>query len=95
MIYKTLHRKLKIEQHDPTKIEGKLRYGQVSSSCSTSDTRRFTLVAHPMIFHEYGQDRIMTTTNGTYPWSFCDKTFRNRKPSHGGDRITFEVMTAT
>jgi hypothetical protein len=52
MIYKALHSKLKIEQHDPAKIEGKLRYGRVSSSCSTSDTRRFTLIAHPVIFHE-------------------------------------------
>ena len=52
MIYKALHSKFKIEQHDPTEIEGKLRYGRISSSCSTSDTRRFTLIAHPVIFHE-------------------------------------------
>ena len=33
-LYKTLHKKLKIEQHEPTNTGGKLRYsGRVSSSC--------------------------------------------------------------
>jgi hypothetical protein len=44
--------------------------GRVSSSCSTSDTRRFTLVTKPVISHEWGKDRIVITTNGTYPGSF-------------------------
>ena len=44
--------------------------GRVSSSCSTSDTRRFTLVTNPVISHEWGKDRIVITTNGTYPGSF-------------------------
>ena len=34
-VYKTLHRKLKFEQHKPTKTEGDLRYsGRVDSSCT-------------------------------------------------------------
>ena len=40
-IYKTLRRKLKIEQHIPTKTGGELRWqGRVSSSCSTRDKPR-------------------------------------------------------
>jgi hypothetical protein len=45
-IYKTLHRKLKIEQSNtnPTKTGAELRCSRrVSSSCSTSGTRRVTL----------------------------------------------------
>jgi hypothetical protein len=53
MVYKTLHRKLQIEQHKPPpptpkkkhqKNMGGLRFpGMVSSSCSTSVTRRFSV----------------------------------------------------
>jgi len=40
MIYKTLHWKLKIEQHELIKTRGELICsGRVSSSSSTSDTR--------------------------------------------------------
>jgi len=40
----------------------------VNSSCSTSDTRRVTLVPVPLIGHEIGMDdEIVTTTNGTHP----------------------------
>ena len=42
----------------------------VSSSCSNNDTCWITLVTIPMISHEWGKDRIMSTTNGTYPKSF-------------------------
>jgi hypothetical protein len=36
--WSTLHRKLKIKQHESTKIGGELRCsGSVSSSCSTSE----------------------------------------------------------
>ena len=52
-LYKTLHRKLKIEQHEPTKTWGQLRYsGRAISSCSTGGTRRVTLVTNPLISHE-------------------------------------------
>ena len=36
----------------------------------------------------------MFTTCGTYPWSFVTQIFHNGKPSHGGDRTIFEVMTS-
>jgi hypothetical protein len=37
MIYKTIHKKLKIEKHEPRS------YGKVVSFCSTSGTRRVTV----------------------------------------------------
>ena len=38
---KTLHRKLKIMQHEPPKFGGEFRCsGRVGSFCSSSDTRR-------------------------------------------------------
>jgi len=44
IIYKILHRKLKLEQYEPTKTGDELRfYGRISSSCSTSDNRRATV----------------------------------------------------
>jgi hypothetical protein len=50
---------------------GELRCsGRVISSCSTSGTRRVNLVTHPVISHEWGKDREVFTTSGTYPWSF-------------------------
>jgi hypothetical protein len=35
------------------------------------------LVTNPVISHEWGKDRIVITTNGTYPWSFVTQIFRN------------------
>ena len=69
--------------------------GRVSSSCSTSDTRRVNLVTNPVISHERGKDREVFTTSGTYPWSFVTQIFHNGQPSHGGDRKSIEVMTST
>jgi hypothetical protein len=41
-----------------TRTEGELRCsGRVSSSCSTSDTRRVNLVTNPVISHECRMDR--------------------------------------
>jgi hypothetical protein len=37
-------------------------------ACSTYGTRRVTLVANPVISHEWGKNRIVITTHGTYPW---------------------------
>jgi len=52
------------------KTRGELRCsGRVSSSCSTSDTRRVNLVTNLVISHERGKDREVLTTSGTYPWS--------------------------
>ena len=44
--------------------------GRVSSSCSASCTRRVNLVRILVISHEWGMDREVFTTSGTYPWSF-------------------------
>ena len=89
--YKTKDRITRI----PLKTEGELRCsGRVSSSCSTSDTRRVNLVTNPVISHERGKDREVFTS-GTYPWSFVTQIFHNDQPSCGGDRKTFEVMTST
>jgi hypothetical protein len=43
---------------------------RVSSSCSTSGTRRVNLVTNPVISREWGKDWEVFTTSGTYPWSF-------------------------
>jgi hypothetical protein len=68
--------------------------GMVSSSCSTSDTRRVNLVTNPVISHERGKDREVFTTSRTNPWSFVIQIFHNGQPSHGGDRKAFEVLTS-
>jgi len=69
--------------------------GRVSSSCSTSGTCRINLVTNQVIGHEWGKERELFTTSGTYPWSFVTQISDNGQPSHGGDRTTFEVMTST
>ena len=80
----------------PLKTGGELRCsGRVGSSCSTSDSRRVTLVTKPVVSHEWSKDREVLMTSGKYPWSFVTQIFRNGQPSHGGDRKTFEVMTST
>jgi hypothetical protein len=48
------------------KIGGEHRCSRrVSSSCSTSDTRRVNLVTNPVISHERGKDQEVFTTSGT------------------------------
>ena len=69
--------------------------GVVGSFCSTRGTRHVTLGTNPMISHEWGKDRGVLTTSGTYRWSIVTQIFRNGQPTHGGDRKTFEVMTST
>ena len=74
----------------PLKTGGKLGYsGRVSSSCSTSDTRRVNLATNPVISYERRNDREVLTTSGTYPWSFVTQIFHNGQPSHGADRKTW------
>ena len=74
MIYKTLHIKLKIS----TKNRGELKCsGGESSSCSTSGTRRVSLVTNPVISHERAKIRKVYMKSGTYPWSFVTQIFRN------------------
>ena len=75
------------------KTESELRCsGRVGSDCSTSGTRRVTLVTNPVTNHEWGKGRNVLTTSGTYPWSSVTHIFRNGQPSHDGDRKIFKVM---
>ena len=70
----------------PLKTGGEHRCsGRVSNSCSTSGTRRVNLVTHPVISREWGKDREVFTTSGTYPWSFVTQVFHSGQPSHGDD----------
>ena len=60
IVHKTLHRKSKIEQHEPN-LKTDVSSGRVSSSCSTSSSCR---VKHEVISHEKGKnDGIVSTTN--------------------------------
>ena len=60
----------------PVKTGGELRrFGRVSSSCSTSDTRRVNLDTNPVISYQRGKERELLTTSGTYPWSFVTQIF--------------------
>ena len=51
--------------------------GRVSSSCSTSGSRRVTLAKNPVVSHEQGKDQKVFTTSGTYPWSFVTQMLLN------------------
>jgi hypothetical protein len=55
----------------PLKTGGELGCsGRVSSSCSTSSPRRVNLVTNPVISREWGKDREVFPTSGTYQWSY-------------------------
>jgi hypothetical protein len=57
----------------PLKTGGELRCSRrVSSSCSTSGTRRVNLVTNPVISRERGKDREVFTTSGTISVVICD-----------------------
>jgi hypothetical protein len=80
----------------PLKTGDELRCsGRVGSSFYTSDTRRVNLVTNPVKSREWGKDRQVFTTSGTYLWSFVTQIFHNGQPSHDGDCKTFEGMTST
>jgi hypothetical protein len=90
--YKTIHKELKIRQHEPTKYRGELRSsGRATNSCFYSDIRRLTFAMHIFVIsHERGTDRILITTNGTCWCSFITPIFRNGQPRHGGDQYNFQ-----
>ena len=67
----------------------------VSSSCSTSGTRRVNLVTNQVTSREWGKNREVITTSGTYPWSFVTQIFHIDQPGDGGERKIFEVMIST
>ena len=61
----------------PLKTGGELMCsGRVGSSCSTNGTRRVNLITNPVICREWGKDREVFTTSGTYPWSFVTQIFQ-------------------
>lgn len=49
------------------------------------------LVKNPVI----SDDGIVTTANGTYPWSSLTHVFRNGLPSDAGNRTMYELVTST
>jgi hypothetical protein len=65
--------------------------GRVSSSCSTGGTRRVNLVTNPVISHEWGNDREVLTTSGTYPWSFVTQIFHSDQPRHESESADFNL----
>jgi hypothetical protein len=77
--YKTLHRKDRATRKPVETGVELMNPGKVSSSCSTYGTRRITLVTNPIIRHEGRKNRIMSTTNGTYQWSFIYTSERDEK----------------
>ena len=67
----------------PLKTGGELMCsGRVSSSCFISDIRRAILVTNLVMNNEWGKDRGVLTTSGTYPWSFVTQMFHDGQPSH-------------
>ena len=87
--YKTKDRVTRI----PLKTRGELGCsGRVASSCSTSGTRRVNLVTYSVISREWGKDREVFTTSGTYPWSFVTQIFHNGQPI---TNYLLHVMLAT
>ena len=67
--------------------------GRVSSSCSTSDTRRVNLVTNPEISQQWGKDREVFTTSGTYPWSFVIQIFHSGQVSHSVVFLVFHIIS--
>ena len=55
---------------------------------------RYKVVTPPAISHEWGDDRIVITANGTYPSSFMTHIFCDGLPGHEVNQATFQVMTS-
>jgi hypothetical protein len=49
----------------------------LSSHCSTCEAFHFALVTNMLISHQWGTDRMLITTNGTYPGSFLAQILHN------------------
>jgi hypothetical protein len=83
----TTHKTKDRIRRTPIKTEDELGCSRtISTPYSTSATRRATLVRNSVISHKWGKDREVRIARETYPWSF-----RNGKPSHGGDRNDFNL----
>jgi len=69
--------------------------GKVRSSCFTSGICRVNLVTNPVISHEWGKDREVCTTSGTYPWLFMTQIFHNLvDPEIKHDLVTSRLLMA-
>jgi hypothetical protein len=91
-IHTILHRKLKIDQHQPLKNRSEFMCsGKVSSCCSTTGTRRATHCGKSIICHEWREGVIVITTNRTYPRSFVTQILRNGLPRYGCDNKTNDL----
>jgi Ni/Co efflux regulator RcnB len=75
MIYKTIHRKRQIEQHQHHLKKG-VNSGtpeSIRTSCSTRDTRLTALVRSPVIGHKWWKaDEIVITSNKNISLDVCD-----------------------
>jgi hypothetical protein len=68
MIYKTLYKKLKIDQHEPTKkTVGELMSSRIPAPLVASV---MLLSSDLVISQEWGKGGTVITTNETYPLSF-------------------------
>jgi len=69
MIYRTLHRKLNIEQREPYKHPGvtSLAPEELAILAQLAEYVVLTLVTNPVISHESEKGVIVIATNGTYP----------------------------
>ena len=56
--------------------------GRVRSSVPLVAYRIVVIVTILVLSNEWGMDRLLHTTSGTYPWSFVAQIFRNGQPSH-------------
>ena len=74
-IHKILHRKLK-DRATRTTINTGVNSGMIRSSCSTSGTRRVTLVTNLAINERRKYGKVLTTS-GPYPLSLVIQLFRN------------------
>ena len=62
----------------PLKTGDELRFcRRVSNFRSTSGTRRVNLVTKPVISHEWGKDREVLATSGTYQWLYVTHLFHS------------------
>ena len=69
------------ETRAPLKPGCAMCLGSDSSCCSTSGTLRIALVINPVICDEWGKNRDVRTTSGTFPWSLVTQIFRNGQQS--------------
>ena len=69
------------ETRAPLKPGCAMCLGSASSFCSTSGALRISLVTNPVICDEWGKNRDVRTTSGTFPWSLVTQIFRNGQQS--------------